>query len=141
MRTRITMTSAALLICGALAALLAGCEGAGLAGTTAKATAEGFAGALAAGKYELAATAFDYVTEARQQNENWDDIPKGQRDLIIGKLQEERAGALSAYASKLGGNAKVDSEQGQTVVLKGDAGTLSLQMLEAEGKWYITQVW
>lgn len=140
MPKRLTPILAALALCTSVA-LLAGCGSKGLAGTSAKATAEGFARALAKQDLALAATAFDYTTSARRQNENWDDIPKGQRDLIISKLQEERAAALSVYASRLGGNAKVESEQGDTVVLKGDAGTLSLQMMQTEGKYYIVQVW
>ncbi|MBP8951598.1 MAG: hypothetical protein KBI47_04360 [Armatimonadetes bacterium] len=140
MPNRLMPTLAALALCASIP-LLAGCGTKGLAGTTAKATAEGFAAALAKQDFALAATAFDYTTSARQQNENWDDIPKGQRDLIIGKLQEERAAALSVYASRLGGNARVGSEQGDTVVLQGDAGSLSLKMMQSGGKYYIAQVW
>jgi hypothetical protein len=113
-----------------------------IAGDSAAATAEAFAAALTADDLRRAATAFDYVTSARQQNEDWDDIPAGQRNLIIGKLADQRAGELGQYKERLGDDIKCGSVgQGSIVPLTGSAGSASIQLGQVDGKWYIENIW
>lgn len=134
----------ALLLCAAAAAWLAagGCGRKPIVGATARQTAQAFADALNSGALEQAAMAFDYTDRARQQNENWDEIPPGQRDLIVKKLAQEMVQQLATIKERLGANIKcgpvVDD---RTVSLTGDAGTVSLELREREGKWYVTNVW
>ena len=140
-----------LRVCAALAACIGVCctavvggcgkQGA-IAGDSAAATAEAFAAALNAGDLEGAATGFDYVTSARQQNEDWDDIPAGQRNLIIGKLMAQRAGELGQYKEYLGEDIKCGSAgQSNIVPLSGSAGSASIQLGQVDGKWYIQNIW
>jgi len=125
----------------ALIVVLPGCGGKPIVGATAQETAEGFARALEAGDLKAAAEAFDYVTEARSANPDWDDIPSGQRDLIINKLQETKATSLYSYAQKLGDDIEVASAQGGAVTLTGKTGSLHLSLRSVDGKSYIYQVW
>jgi hypothetical protein len=131
----------AVLALGVLCLLGAGgCKGGG-PGTTAQATAEAFAKLVAAGDLKSAALCFDYVESARAQNENWDDIPAGQRDLIIRKLAEERAPELAAYKQALAGKVAASTNADGTVTLTGTAGAVNLSLIQQEGKYYISQIW
>ena len=134
---------ATFILCLAAAALFPGCgKKAEVAGATASETVEAFAAALDTEDFERAATAFDYVGSARKQNEDWDDIPAGQRKLIIGKLTEQKAGELAPYRQQLGANIECGSvAQGNVASLTGDAGSLSVELRKREGKWYVFNVW
>jgi hypothetical protein len=123
------------------AALVCGCGPKTVVGATAQETADNFAAALDAGRLELAATAFDYVSEARRLNPDWDDIPGGQRDLIVQKLIQERAGNLGQYVQRLGSGIKAGPVAQGVSSLTGDSGSLSIELRESEDKWYIYNVW
>lgn len=113
-----------------------------VAGDNPRATAQAFAAALDAEDYPRAAEAFDYVTSARQQNENWDDIPGGQRELIIKKLKEDKAAELAALKQRLGVNVQCGPvANGSVVSLTGDAGSVTIELAEVDGKWRIRHVW
>lgn len=119
----------------------AGCGKGTGAGATAQATAESFAAALSAGKLVDAARAIDYVESARAQNENWDDIPGGQRDLIVKKLAEQKAAELAGYQQVLGAKPTVAVNGDGTATISGAAGALNLAFVEREGKFFISQLW
>jgi hypothetical protein len=125
----------------AAALTLAGCGKKTLAGASAEETAKNFAAAIEAGKFGDAATAFDYITDARKQNENWDDIPAGERGQIITKLTAMKADELPPWKQKLGKGIKATAGQGGTFTLAGDAGSFSMQLKDMDGKWYISAVW
>ena len=136
------MLVAAVILAGVGALFVSGCGDKSAAGATAQETADNFAAALDAGNLELAATAFDYVTEARRLNPDWDDIPGGQRDLIVDKLVQERAGELGAFVQRLGSGIKAGPvAQGSVSSLTGAAGSMSVELREREGKWYIYNTW
>ena len=59
-------------------------------------TGKAFVDAMKKGDVKTAATAYAYVSEAKEKNENWNDIPSGQRTQIIHKLQQAKAEALPA---------------------------------------------
>lgn len=142
MRYRPAFRTITAVLLGALCvALVSGCGPKTVAGATAQETADNFAAALEAGKLELAATAFDYVSEARRLNPDWDDIPGGQRDLIVQKLIQERAGELGQYVQRLGSGLKAGPVAQGVSSLTGGSGSLSIELRESEGKWYIYNVW
>jgi len=91
-------------------ALLVGC-GKKKAPDSAEGVAQAFAKAVSAGKMADAAALFDYVEEARRQNDSWDDIASGQRNLIVGKLKEDKASQL---LSVFPGGSKVTVQPGGT---------------------------
>ncbi len=134
-------TITAVLLGALCVALVSGCGPKTAVGATAQETADNFAAALEAGKLELAATAFDYVSEARRLNPDWDDIPGGQRDLIVQKLIQERAGELGQYVQRLGSGLKAGPVAQGVSSLTGGSGSLSIELRESEGKWYIYNVW
>ena len=140
-RPAVVLVTLILGLAGAIAG--AGCgKPPEVAGDDPRATAEAFAAALDAEDYQRAADAVDYVTSARQQNENWDDIPGGQRDLIIKKLKEDKAGELAGHRQRLGGNVQCGPvANGNVVSLTGDAGSLTIELAEMDGKWRIRHVW
>ena len=108
---------------------------------SAEATAKGFADAISAADLDRAATAFDYVSYARANNESWDDIPPGQQQQIIKKITEDKAGELKAYQTRLGTNVKAGPSQDGTVALTGDAGTVNILLKAREGKYYVVNIW
>jgi hypothetical protein len=125
----------------ALAAIFSGCGKKSTVGATADATAQAFAAALEAGQYDAAASAFDYIAEARKQNENWDDIPSGERSQIIKKVAKMKAEELPALKQRLGSGIKAGAAQSGTVSVGGANGSVTLQMMERDGKWYIAELW
>jgi len=111
-----------------LALCLAGCGGGRGVADTPEGTVQAFLEAVQAGDAEAVAALFDYEAYARQENEDWDDIPKGQRDLIVKKLIEERAQALEPGLSP---------DDQAFVSLKNVPG-FTLPLVRREGKWYIS---
>ena len=53
---------------------------------------------MKAEKYEKAAKMWDYVTQARKDNEDWDNIQEGQRKLIADKLASEKEPSLELWS-------------------------------------------
>jgi hypothetical protein len=133
-----------LLPFGLLAALLgAGCGGKSPGGTP-ESVAQAFADAMARGDTAKAADLCDYVTEARQQNENWDEIPSGQRGQIIGKLKESKRAELESLRGSFTSGMKAGSPQvtgaSATVTLQGGQGTVTLQLQQSDGVWGVTGI-
>ncbi len=131
----------ALVLILALMMLVSGCGRKASAGATASETAEAFAKALESGDLDGAAKCFDYVTQARSQNEDWDTIASGQRDLIVKKLRGDKAPELAALQTRLGANVTVGAVQNATAQLSGDAGSIKVGLREVDGKWYVAGVW
>ncbi len=132
------------LLLGALVAT-SGCGGkASIAGSSPKATAEAFVEQMKAGNYDVVAAGFEYETYARANNENWDSIPAGQRDLIISKLQERKAAELQALSGMMTGEVTVGEaraeDDAQVVPITVGASTLDLHMVSVEGNWHIRQM-
>ena len=102
------------------AMIMAGCGG---RDKSARVVADEYVNLMKAGKFDQAALLWDYDTEARAQNPDWDSAPPGQRHLMIGKLAQERARALKMWASHFTIQTKVIecSESGDqaTAVLEG----------------------
>lgn len=126
--------------------LLAGCGGKEtIAKATPQATAEAFIEAMAEADYDLVAAGFDYETNARRDNPDWDTFGQSQRNLIVGKLQENKARELQALAGMFAsGEASVGDveEQGDTatVTINAGANTLELEMNNIEGQWYVYNI-
>ncbi|MFW6155828.1 MAG: hypothetical protein ACOC7J_00800 [Armatimonadota bacterium] len=125
--------------------LLSGCGGRDtIAGDTPQETAEGFAEAMQAGDYGMAATGFDYATSARRQNPDWDNFGEHQRNLIVEELQEDRANEIRSLAGMFTGEASVGDVQQRdssaTATVSAGANTLILQMRQIEDQWLISNV-
>jgi len=111
-------------------------------GATAQETADSFAAALEAGKVDLAASAYDYDAIARGKNSDWDSFPPGQRRLINDSEAKDRAKSLGPYAERLGSGIKSGPvAQGNTASLTGSNGTVTIQLRERDGKWYVYNIW
>lgn len=89
---------------------------------SAQVVANEYVGYMKGGKFLEAAQLWDYQTEARQQNENWDEIVESQRRLIIGKLAEEKAKTLEMWATYFPMETKVIQ-----VMESGDSAKVSLE--------------
>ena len=109
------------------------------------AVAAAFDKAMRDNDMEAAAGLFAYDTIARGQNEDWDDIPEGQRGLITGKVKEDKARELGgmqpayvggAYAP---GPAQVSGSRA-TVRIQGQSGTLMMTLVQEDGAWRILQM-
>jgi hypothetical protein len=129
-------------VIAATLALLLGCK-AKTQRTDPAAVARAFVEAMVAGHTSEAAGLWDYVTEARQSNSDWDDIPPGQRKQIIGKLQAEKAENLKAQTGLFaaGSKAGAPSVSGQTAsvpVEGGSQGALVLTLSQSDGQWGVT---
>ncbi|MHB8996190.1 MAG: nuclear transport factor 2 family protein [Armatimonadota bacterium] len=105
-----------------------------------EATAQQYLDLMKKGDYEAAAKMWDYVTEARTQNEDWDNIQEGQRTLIVNKLAEEKAGVLKQWdgyfpsETKLGGV----QESGDTATASLQGGrVLALKLVKMDDQWKI----
>lgn len=126
-------------------ALCLACAGCGakkpVAGASAEETARAFADALNAKDFARAAEAYDYVSFARAENSDWDEIPAGQRQQIITRMKGQKADELRALQKKLGANIKCGPAQDGVVALTGDAGTVNLALKPTDGVWLITNIW
>ncbi len=126
-------------------ALTTGCGGPKtIASDSPQATAQGFIDAIKAGDFDLAATAFDYATSARQQNPDWDTFAPQQRKEIVQKLQERKASELQALSGMLAEGVQVGqaSTQGTQAIVPVTAGatTIQLYMSQQDGRWYIRRI-
>ena len=125
-----------------LALLAAGCGGKTAGPETPEALVQAFDAAMKAGDTGAVAALWDYEGEAKRQNPDWDDIPAGQRDLIIGKLREEKADQLKirqqVYAA---GDYSPQPPQVQgnraSVLLKSPAQDMVLNLVQRDGGWRI----
>lgn len=132
MKQLISVTLLVLLVGG-----LAGCGG----GKSARATAEKFLAAMKNRKFDQAALLWDYETQARKDNEDWDSIVESQRKLIIGKLAEEHAKVLEMWGQHFPMTAKIIefNETGETAHAVLDGAQLGgFKMRMGTDGWLIT---
>jgi hypothetical protein len=120
-------------------ALLGGCKSKA-PGNTAEAVTQAFVDAMAKGDTQGAAELWDYVAEARKGNQDWDDIPSGQRGQIIGKLKASKAEELAQQASAFGPGMKAGlaSASGEAVTVTaegGPQGAVAIYLTRTDGKW------
>jgi len=132
----------ALLVMATLAG--AGCRKATKPAATAEEAAQTFVATVQAGDLERAAAMMDYEANARSQNENWDDIPPGQRGRIVAKLREDQAVVLRQLKSKFGADLKIAGSMpgpsGTRVTLTGTGGSLSLDVVQTQQGWRVLAV-
>jgi hypothetical protein len=113
-----------------------------IAADTPDGTVKAFVAAMRKGDVKSAASAYAYVSEAREKNENWADIPSGQRSQIVHKLQEAKAEQLAGDKAKYKGEVQVGAAQTQggktwaTVTAGGQQTTL--QLVQEDGMWRIS---
>jgi hypothetical protein len=109
-----------------------------------KATAEAFVEAMKSGDYDAIAAGWDYEIAARRDSSSWDDIPPGERKLIIGKLEEAKAKEVEALGGMMTGEVTVGEAtvQGQRalVVLTAGQVTVAMMLAEVDGVWKVLQV-
>ena len=108
---------------------------------TAEAAAQQFVAVVQAGEFERAARMMDYESTARSQNENWEDIPPGQRDQIIAKLRGDQATILRQTHAKYGADLKVagsvPAADSTLVTLTGTGGDLPLYVVQTAQGWRV----
>jgi len=116
------------------------------AGGSPEAVARQFVEALAARDTATAAQLFAYQALARQQNEDWDSIPHGQRKLIVAKLAEEKAKELAQWAALFSSTqytvgAAWITGASATVDLTPPSGPgLALHLAQEDGLWRVESI-
>ncbi|MEI6503678.1 MAG: hypothetical protein WCP21_21935 [Armatimonadota bacterium] len=126
------------LLVGLLLPLLVG--GCKSGGKSAQAVAATYVGLMTNEKYEEAAKLWDYVTQARKDNEGWDDIQEGQRKLILDKLAEEKAPSLKLWSGYFPGGTKVTQvqESGESATAQLEGGRVQrLELVKVGEGWKI----
>lgn len=124
-----------------LAACLVGCGGGkGGAATTPEGTVKAMVAAIGAGDAQGLAVLYDYSDDAKAQNENWGEIPKGQQDLILKEEAKRGATALEPGMEKMKAyykDAKVGKAQvsGETATVT--VGSQTVSLVQRNGKWYL----
>jgi predicted small lipoprotein YifL len=119
---------------------VAGCKG---GGSSSQAVAQQYLDLMKSGDYEGAAKLWDYVTDARAQNEDWDNIQEGQRTLIINKLAEEKAGVLKQWEGYFPPDSHITdvSESGDSATAQVEGGRVSkLDLVKTDGQWKISKM-
>ena len=127
-----------------VAAVAAGCKSRS-GGGTADSAAQAFVRAMASGDLAGAADQWNYVNDARRQNEDWDTIPSGQRGQIIAKLKESKQRELEAMKAYFGSVMKAEPAQTTSTtatiqVSGGPQGAVTLQLEQADGTWGVVAV-
>ncbi len=134
--------TALLLTIPACFCLLPGCGKKGsIAAESADKTASALAAAITAGDLKAAASAFDYEGPARAQNDDWTSIPKGQRDLITAKVRDAKAEELRDWKTRLGAGIQASAGQNGAMTLTGSAGSLTLEFIQRDGKYYVSNAY
>jgi len=109
---------------------------------TPEGTVKAFVEAMKKGDVKSAASAYAYVSEAKEKNENWADIPSGQRSQIIRKLQEAKGEKLQGDKSKYKGDVQVGAAQTQGgqawVTVTAGGQQVPLQLVQEDGLWRIS---
>lgn len=116
---------------------LGGCKS---GGQSAQAVAETYVGLMKNEKYEEAAKLWDYVTQARKDNEGWDDIQEGQRKLITDKLAAEKAPSLKLWSGYFPGGTKVITvqESGESATAQLEGGRVErLELVKMGEEWKV----
>ncbi|MFO7948107.1 MAG: hypothetical protein R6V19_14980 [Armatimonadota bacterium] len=128
-------TSAVFVIVVFVATALFGCSPPGPEGV-----AQAFVNAMKSRDTRAAAKHWNYITTAREQNENWDEIPEGQRNLIISKLQESRAKELEYWTEYFDPETTIVEvtdmgDKAEATLRGGRAGVLKL--INIDDRWYV----
>ncbi|MCC7493365.1 MAG: hypothetical protein IT204_13505 [Fimbriimonadaceae bacterium] len=122
--------------------ILVGCQEAGpTAGSDPAATFAAFDSAMKSGDYAGAAALVNYERAAAKENEDWDNIPQGQRTQILTKMQEDTANGLRRLnypSTGLAAAAAQGTGDQATVTATGGGQTLTLQMAKIGATWQIT---
>jgi len=90
-----------------------------------------------------AARYWDYITYAREQNSDWDDIAKGQKNLIIKELQKKRAQELEYWQrySPIGCKVSEIMVQGDKAIAGlTDARANEIHLIKLDNRWYVNEV-
>ena len=125
------------------ALLLGGCgRQEEVAQSSPEATVKAFLEALVSGQTKHAAKAFDFEGQARANNSDWDSIPSGQRNLIIGQMIEEKAQILERWAESITQvpedlQVTVQGDQASAVVAV-DGVSMYLLLVNDSGIWRIS---
>lgn len=130
---------ASLLIVIVALSLPAGCGGG--KPKSARAVADLYLAYMKDGKFLEAAKLWDYETDARRQNEDWDNIVESQRTLIIDKLAEEKSQSLKMWDGYFPSATKIVefNETGDSAHATLDGGRVSGLDLKLIGEhWRIT---
>lgn len=133
------------ITCALAGCMLLGCGAPKtIARDTPKATAEAFVEAMKSADYDAVAAGWDYEIAARRDSSSWDDIPKGERKLIIGKLQEAKAKEVEALGGMMTAEVTVGDAtvRGQRafVPLAAAQITVGMMLVQVDGVWKILQV-
>lgn len=133
---------ACILLAAALSLL--GCGSGKGPATTPEGTVQALVKAAQTGDALGLAMLYDYTDDAKRQNENWDEIPKGQRDLILKEEAKRTASSLEPGMARLQAqyrDAKVGAAQVKgetaTVPVETSSGSRSFVLVQREGKWYL----
>ena len=110
-------------------------------GATPEATVQAMLAAVQAGDALALASLYDYSESAKAQNPDWNDIPKGQQDLILKKEAERNADTLkpsldkwkTALAGASVGTAQVTGDSATVTV-----GSATLTLVQRDAKWYLS---
>lgn len=131
------------IVCAAIGLTVMICGGCGGKVTkTPDGTVHAYMNLMKGGKYKDAAMLWDYETQARQENENWDDIAAGQRREIIGKLADEKAEALKQWSTHFASDLKVETVETTgdqaRAIMNGRIGEIDL--VKIGDQWLISQM-
>ena len=133
------------ILAAVMVAVFGGCGGGGKgAATTPEGTVKAMLAAVQAGDAMGVAVLYDYVEDAKRQNENWDDIPKGQQGLILKEEAKRNASSLEAsltamkstYQEAKVGTAQVNGETA-TVTVATAPGSQTLKLVQRGARWYL----
>ncbi len=134
----------ALLGCLAIFVALAisGCSG--NKPDTPQAVVERFVKAVQEDDMATAADLMAWQEIARRQNPDWDNFPSSQRNLIIGRLKQQKQGELKHLAGFLRnatvGQASVEGD-GAEVIVTGSGATVVFDLIAEGGKqWRILTI-
>lgn len=128
-----------------LVSVLVGLAGGGCSGgaKSARDVAGTYLDLMKAEKYEDAAKMWDYVSQARKDNEDWDSIQEGQRKLIVDKLASEKAQSLKLWSGYFPASTKIasfnETADGAEAQLEGGRAT-RLDLIKVEDVWKISDM-
>ena len=84
------------------------------------------------------------MRSARRANPDWGDIPRSQRNLIVGKLREQRAREVEALTGMMLGDVVIGTPEVEgdraTVLLSVGMQTVALDLIKVEGFWKVLQI-
>jgi len=129
---------------GLIAAITWGVIGlAGCGGGSPKGVAKAFVAAMRDGDSARAAGYWDYITYARQENPDWDNIATGQRNLIIKELQKKRAQELEYWQRYFPIGCKVSEimvEGDSAIATIADGRANEVHLIKVDNGWYVNEV-